>query len=144
MSTNSDSNPAREAAPPGPLPTLLSAPRPKRITTASSKLLDSSNTAAPSLSSHKQAIEAHRQAEDSTAPARPETAPARPETATPISTVSDRVSTPPRSSSPATDFQDDHANDATSPTSDSDSDSDSEPVEVPSSKSYLLDISTQY
>jgi hypothetical protein len=37
--------------------------RPKRAKTASGKVLDKSNTAAPSLSSHKEAIQAKR-AED--------------------------------------------------------------------------------
>ena len=36
-----------------------SVPRPRRVPVASSRLLDASNTAAPTLSSHKQAIEAH-------------------------------------------------------------------------------------
>ena len=38
----------------------LSASRPKRSLTASGKLLDASNSAAPALSAHKHAIEARR------------------------------------------------------------------------------------
>lgn len=46
-----------------------SAPRAKRPITASQKVLDSSNTAAPELSSHKQAIEVRR-AQEAAAKAR--------------------------------------------------------------------------
>jgi hypothetical protein len=46
----------------------LSAQRPKRVLTASGKLLDTSNSAAPTLSSHRQAILAKR-AEDAAAEA---------------------------------------------------------------------------
>ncbi|KAF8241165.1 hypothetical protein L208DRAFT_11685 [Tricholoma matsutake] len=40
--------------------TAPSAPRPKRLLTASGKLLDTSNSAAPTLSAHRQAIQAKR------------------------------------------------------------------------------------
>jgi hypothetical protein len=46
----------------------LSAQRPKRVLTASGKLLDTSNSAAPTLSSHRQAILTKR-AEDAAAKA---------------------------------------------------------------------------
>ena len=42
----------------------LSASRPKRVPTASGKLLDASNSAAPALSAHKNAIEAKRLADE--------------------------------------------------------------------------------
>jgi hypothetical protein len=105
---------------------MPSAPRPKRILTASSKLLDSSNTAAPSLSSHKQAIEARRRAIVAA-----DRATDRDDTAS----VLDRMSTPPQSSSPpGTDFQGDHNANPTL-------DSDSEVEELPNSESYLSSIS---
>ena len=44
--------------------TASSAPRPKRLLTASGKLLDASNSAAPTLSAHKHAIEAKRASDD--------------------------------------------------------------------------------
>jgi hypothetical protein len=118
MSNNSDSNHAP----------ATSVPRPKRIPVASNKLLDSSNTAAPSLSSHKQAIEAHRQAEESTDHRDQDRSLA------PLSNVPNQISMPmdPQSSSPGTDFQD-HPGDATNSTN-----SDSKLVEIPKSKSYLI------
>jgi hypothetical protein len=103
-----------------------SAPRPKRVPVASSKLLDSSNTAAPTLSSHKQAIEAHRQAEDLT-DHRDQDEPVEP-------ALPDRISTPPdaRFSSPGTDFQDRPGG----PGDATDIDLDSELVVIPKSESY--------
>jgi len=104
----------------------LSVPRPKRITTASSKLLDASNIAAPTLSSHRQAIEARRQAEDATDQADQHEATPQ------LSVVPVHVSTDstPKPSSPATDRLDDCA---TEPTPNSDS----EVEEVQRSKSSL-------
>ena len=103
-----------------PAASALAVPRPKRIPVASSKLLDSSNTAAPSLSSHKQAIEAHRQAEHSEQSTDHRN---QDESLAPLSKAPDQISMPqdPRPSSPGTDTN-----------------SDSELVEVPKSKSYLL------
>jgi hypothetical protein len=43
-----------------------SAPRPKRLQTASGKLLDASNSATPTLSAHKHAIEAKRASDAAT------------------------------------------------------------------------------
>lgn len=71
-----------------------SVPRPKRVQTASAKLLDTSNTAAPSLASHREAIETRRAIEQKQA----EDAARQNHETTP------RCSTPPRSpSEPVTD-----------------------------------------
>jgi hypothetical protein len=70
-----------------------SAPRPKRLLTASGKLLDTSNSAAPTLSAHKHAIEAKRASDDA----------AKRQASTSLSVVSDAPNaTSAHSSPPAT------------------------------------------
>lgn len=68
-------NPASPDGPNAASSSALPPPRPRRVLVASGKLLDASNSAAPTLTFHKQAVEARRADDAAKRRLQPDTAP---------------------------------------------------------------------